>query len=85
MDRSIAIEQYRIRPQDRKQEKEMLSMFYELRPQLLGYIFDVLGKALQIYPTIKLQSLPRMGDSAIWGEAIARAMGFEELQFLKYL
>ena len=82
MERSIAIEQYRIRPIDRKQEKEMLSMFYELRPQLLGYIFDILGKALQIYPTIKLQSLPRMGDSAIWGEAIARAMGFKELQFL---
>jgi hypothetical protein len=82
MDRSLIIEQYRIKPIDRKQEKEMLLKFYELRPQLLGYILDILVKSLQIYPTIKLQSLPRMGDFAIWGEAIARAMGFRNLQFL---
>jgi hypothetical protein len=82
LDRSINIEQNRIKPRDRKQEEEMFSKFYELRPQLLGYIFDILVKALQIHPTLKLESLPRMGDFATWGEAIARAMGYKNFEFL---
>ena len=82
LDRSITIEQDRINPINRVQEKLMMSKFYELRPQLLGYIFDILVKALQIHPTLKLGSLPRMGDFALWGEAIARAMGYRELEFI---
>jgi hypothetical protein len=82
MDRSIIIEQYRIKSTDRKQETEMLSQFYELRPKLLGYILDILVKALKIYPTIKLQSKSRMGDFGTWGEAIARAIGYNNFQFL---
>ena len=82
LDRSITIEQDRIDPKYRVQEKLMMSKFYELRPRLLGYIFDILVKALQIYPTLKLGSLPRMGDSALWGEAISRAMGYRELEFI---
>ena len=82
LDRSITIEQDRINPINRVQEKLMMSKFYELRPQLLGYIFDILVKALQIHPTLKLESLPRMGDFALWGEAISRAMGYRELEFI---
>jgi hypothetical protein len=82
LDRSITIEQDRIDPKYRVQEKLMMSKFYELRLLLLGYIFDILVKALQIYPTLKLGSLPRMGDSALWGEAISRAMGYRELEFI---
>ena len=54
----------------------------ELRPKLLAYIFDTIVKALEIKPTIKLDDKPRMADFAVWGEAIARAMGFKELQFI---
>jgi hypothetical protein len=82
LDRSISIEQERIKPRDRKQEEEMLAKFYELRPQLLGYIFDILVKALQIHTTLNLESLPRMGDFALWCEAIARAMGYKNFEFL---
>ena len=53
-----------------------------MRPKVLAYIFDILVKALAIKPTIKLDDKPRMADFAVWGEAIARAMGFKELQFL---
>ena len=38
--------------------------------------------ALQIKSTIKLNDLPRMADFAIWGEAIARAMGYKDLEFI---
>jgi hypothetical protein len=54
----------------------------ELRPKLLAYIFDILAKALQVKPTIKLQDLPRMADFALWGEAISQAMGNNPLEFI---
>jgi hypothetical protein len=49
---------------------------------LLAYIFDILVKTLHLRPTIKLDDLPRMADFALWGEAIARAMGYKELEFI---
>jgi hypothetical protein len=83
LDRSIMIELDRISKEDRRVESDIMSEFMQLRPPLLGYIFDILVKALQIKPTIKLNDLPRMADSALWGEAIARAMGHQKLEFLQ--
>jgi hypothetical protein len=81
-DRSIMVELERITKEDRKQEADIITEFLELRPKLLSYIFDISVKALKIKPTIKLNDLPRMADFAIWGEAIARAMGYKELEFI---
>jgi len=39
-------------------------------------------KTLQIFETIHLEDLPRMADFALWGEAIARAMGYKPLEFI---
>ena len=82
LDRSIMIELERIKKENTKQDSEIIDAFLEMRPKLLAYIFDTLVKALAIKPTIKLNDLPRMADFAMWGEAIARAMGYKELQFL---
>lgn len=82
LDRSIMIELQRIRRERTKQDVDIMDEFLELRPKLLAYIFDVLVKALDIKPTIKLDDHPRMADFAVWGESIARAMGYKELQFL---
>jgi hypothetical protein len=82
LDRSIMIELDRIINEERKQESDIIAEFLELRPKILSYIFDILVKALKIKPTIKLNDLPRMADFAIWGEAIARAMGYKELEFI---
>jgi hypothetical protein len=81
LDRSMMIELQRIRRESTKQDSEIMAEFLEL-PKLLGFVFDTLVKALEIKPTIKLNDLPRMADFAIWGEAIARAMGYKELQFI---
>ena len=78
----MMIELQRIRRESTKQDSEIMAEFLELRPKLLAYVFDTLVKALEIKPTIKLNDLPRMADFAIWGEAIARAMGYKELQFM---
>jgi hypothetical protein len=82
LDRSLLIELLRIRPENRMDEKVILSKFYEIRPRLLAYIFDSLTKAIQIKDTIRLDNLPRMADFALWGEAIARAMGYKDLEFI---
>jgi hypothetical protein len=83
LDRSIMIELARIADDKRREESEIISEFFELRPKLLAYIFDTLAKTLQIKPDIKkLSNLPRMADFALWGEAIARAMDYEDLEFI---
>jgi hypothetical protein len=82
LDRSILIELNRIAKENRRVESEIIAEFMELSPRLLGYIFDVLVRTLQIKPTILLQDLPRMADFAFWGEAISQAMGTTPLQFI---
>ena len=82
LDRSMMIELKRIVKEKRRVESEIIGDFLQLRPKLLAYIFDILVKTLQLKPTIKLDDLPRMADFALWGEAIARAMGYKELEFI---
>ncbi|MFL6433014.1 MAG: hypothetical protein ACJ71O_04675, partial [Nitrososphaeraceae archaeon] len=82
LDRSILIELMRIPRDKRKLESQILSEFEELKPKVLGYIFDVLVKALEIRPSLQLNELPRMADFALWGEAISQAMGYDPLEFL---
>ena len=83
LDRSITIEQDRIQDENRRQEEEIVAKFLEIRPKLLAYIFDILVKTLQIKPLVELKQIPRMADFAIWGEAIGRALGHKELEFIK--
>jgi hypothetical protein len=82
LDRSIKLELERIRDEDNIHETRLLDEFKQQIPQLLGYIFDILSKALEIKDSIELKRLPRMGDFAKWGEAIARALGYKPLEFL---
>lgn len=82
LERSILLELDRIDPSQRKQEKEIHDGFERDLPKILGGIFDVLSKALKIKPTIRLSNTPRMADFAIWGCAIAEALGYTQEQFL---
>jgi Bifunctional DNA primase/polymerase, N-terminal len=82
LDRSILTEFARILPEQRKQEAEIEAQFEQVRPKLLGYILDTLARTLQIKPTITLSNLPRMADFTVWGEAIARAMGYKPMEFV---
>ena len=82
IDRSILIELSEIKPEHRKTEKEILQEFDKLKPKILRYIFDTLAKAIVIKKDIYIKNLPRMADTTIWGEAIARAMEYKENEFL---
>jgi len=84
LDRSIIIELERIPHNERKTEKELELTFAAVMPGILGGVFDILVKALHLYPHIKdqLKSLPRMADFAIWGYTIAEALNRQGDRFI---
>ena len=82
LDRCILVEQERISDNERITEKEFWERFRVQRPKILGGIFNTLSQAMRVYPSIRLDSLPRMADFAIWGSAIAQAMGYNQKVFL---
>lgn len=82
LDRSIMIELHRIKKELRQTESSIYEEFDKLKPELLGYMFNVLSKSMQIKDTIKLDDLPRMAEFALWGEAIARALNYQPLEFI---
>lgn len=83
LDRSVLFRLDRIAQEQRKTEAEFWREFERDRPYILGAIFDVLSKALQIYPNVKLPALPRMADFAQWGYAIAQAISGNGDDFIK--
>ena len=75
LDRAILLELVRIADVNRRELAEIQANFEADQPSILGGIFDTLSKAMSIYPTVKLQCLPRMADFAKWGYAIGEALG----------
>lgn len=74
LDRTMLLQLDRIPPENRKEESQLWHDFEEAKPGILGGMFDVLAKALSIYPRVKLECLPRMADFATWGYAIAEGL-----------
>ncbi|KAF0221112.1 MAG: hypothetical protein FD174_610 [Geobacteraceae bacterium] len=75
LDRTMLLHVNRISKENRRLEKEVLNEFEAVKPEILGGMFDVLLKAMSIYPNVKLKELPRLADYATWGYAIAEALG----------
>ena len=82
LDRSILVELERIPRKERKTELEIDADFAVDKPIILAGIFDVLCKAMTLFDTIEIDEFPRMADFAKWGCAIAKALGYEEQQFI---
>jgi hypothetical protein len=82
LDRAILTEVSRITADKRRELAQVIAEFEKMKPELLGYIFDVLSKALVIKPDVSIKEIPRMADFAVWGEAISRVMGYEPHEFL---
>jgi hypothetical protein len=86
LDRSIFCQLKRIESKDRKYLKRIQKDFEEMKPQLLGYISDILVKVMkwiQDNGDLEVPNIPRMADWAGHCEIIARCMGYEENEFLK--
>jgi hypothetical protein len=80
LDRGLIIELERIDENNQLKPEALWKQFEDLRPQLLGYIFDILAKVLEWKnnvngPQLNLTRLPRMAEFAEYGEMISRCMG----------
>lgn len=82
LDRSILLELDNIAPNELKTEEKMWEEFNRERPVVLGMIFTILSKAIQIFPSLDLNILGRMADFTVWGFAIAEAAGIGGQNFL---
>lgn len=82
LDRSLIFALERINPDRRREETELWHEFEHARPGIVGGMFDALVRAMRIYPTVKLNRLPRMADFCRWGYAVAEALGIGGKNFL---
>ncbi len=87
LDRSLAIELEPIPDHKRKTEAALWAEFDAAKPGILGGLLDAVAEALAILPTVVAENrpVPRMADFAIFGEAVARALGEAPGQFLEIL
>jgi orotate phosphoribosyltransferase-like protein len=84
LDRDLIIRVERIEDKDKQKKGFIWQEFEKIRPQLLGYIFDILVKVLRMGQTISIEfeKLPRMADFAETAEIISRCMGNPDNQFM---
>lgn len=61
--------------------KELRDKFEEMKPKLIGGIFDTLSAAMKIKPTLPQKTDFRMADFALWGAACAEVLGFGATKF----
>ncbi len=83
LERSILLELERIEPDKRCSEQELWKNFEIERPIILGGVFNAVSKAMAIRDSIQLPQLPRMADFALWGRAIAEALGYGQEAFTR--
>lgn len=82
LDRCILFGLEPISPARRRPEEEMWRQFEAARPRLLGAILDALARAIELRDSISLPCIPRMADFALWGCAVARALGHSADEFI---
>jgi hypothetical protein len=73
-DRGIFLTLAPIGEQQRRSEAELWREFDLARPRILGALLDAAVRGLQILPDIRLASLPRMADFALWATACEPAL-----------
>lgn len=60
---------------------ELQAKFEELKPKLIGAIFDTLSNAMRIKSTLPQKTNFRLADFALWGAACAESLGFGAERF----
>jgi DNA polymerase elongation subunit (family B) len=87
VDRGLIIEHIPIPKHRKRLLKEIWQKFFEIRPQLLGYIFDILVKVLTFQKQnpdgLRLSEYPRLADFAEVGEIISRCMDNRPGKFIE--
>ena len=82
LDRAICLTLPTIPDSKRKTEEELGQEFNKLLPEILGALLSAVSSAMKKLPTVKLESLPRMADFAIWAVAAEESLGLYEGSFI---
>ncbi len=82
--RGLIIELERIQRDNQKQVKLIWKEFQDLRPKVLGYIFDILAQVLKMkrQGVTVVGGLPSLSDWGEWCELISQAMGNKPGEFI---
>ena len=83
LDRSLIVALPRIAQQDRRPESVFWPTFEAVRPKILGAILDAVAVALRDVRTVKIDSLPRMADFALWATAAEPGLGLQPGAFMR--
>ena len=83
LDRCLVLSLPTIPDDRRREEKPFWREFEAAHPGILGALLDAVVGGLRMLPSVKLDRLPRMADFARWGEAVGRALGWDEGAFLR--
>jgi hypothetical protein len=83
LERCLLFELNSIKKGNRKEANKMNQEFELAKPKILGAIFSIISKALNLKSSINVARLPRMADFTLWGCAIAEALGYSKEVFLK--
>jgi hypothetical protein len=73
-DRGIFLTLAPIDEHHRRSESGLWREFEIARPRILGALLDAAVRGLQALPTVRLTSLPRMADFALWATACGTAL-----------
>ena len=74
LDRSILV---KVSPPESRRDKEQFwTDFNAAHPLIFGAICDAISKALNVFPSVKLNNPPRMADFAKFGTALEPGLGF---------
>ena len=83
LDRSLTIELDRISSVERRTIRSLMLEFERDVEDIRRALLSVLSTALELRQYVRMSRKPRMADYAMWGEAISRALGFEDYSFYK--
>jgi hypothetical protein len=83
IDRCLFFESAVISDGERKEEAQLWREFEKDAPYVFRAMIDAVSKAMRLLPEVRkeLRALPRMADFCVWGEAIARALGYSDFEF----
>src|SRR5581483_10769158 len=76
LDRSLLVTLQPIPDERRRDERELLRGFADVRPRVLGALLDAVSAALRDRDRITLNRAPRMADFAHWAAAAESALGW---------
>ena len=83
LDRSIFLPLNPFGYGERSDESSLRNELERSIPSILGGILDIVVKAINLYPSVELDNLPRMADFAKWGYTIAEAIDGKGDEFLR--